>query len=70
MLKDEPLTFYHLLEIIGAILSILVPILGIIWYGESKFNNLDTRLIRIESTLDCTINTMSKDIDPSICIGD
>ena len=61
------LTLTKLLEIIVAVIAILTPMAGFIWYAESKFVSLDKKLTRIELTLDCVIK-LPDEVSRHVCV--
>lgn len=65
----EALTIYRLLEILIAVVTVFGPLVGVMWYVETRLNDLDQRLINNERILTCLLNSSINDVKPTYCAG-
>lgn len=68
--NDSALTIYQLLEIVIGLVTIIGPLVGVIWYAENRLHEMDTRLIQLERVSQCILNAAINDVKPTYCSGD
>lgn len=63
------LTWEKVIELGGAVVAILTPMIGLVIFIETKFISLDKRLSHIESHMSCVVQAITTDSNPSICVN-
>lgn len=70
MSEEKSLSLDQVLEMVIAFVTVIGPLVGVMWYAETRINDLDRRQTQIEYTLNCLVNTMINDVKPTYCLGE
>ena len=64
---DSTLTIYRLLEIMIGLVTIIGPLVGMMWYVENRFYAFDKRITKVEQITRCILNSALNDVKPTYC---
>lgn len=68
--EPESLTIYRLLEIMIGLVTIFGPMVGVVWYFESRLDSLNSKISNNERLITCLIHATINDVKPIYCSGE
>ena len=73
-MNENYLTLQRLTAFVSTALTIIIPLVTLIWHVESKFTFIEKELLKLHSeiennqrTLTCIVKTLSQDVSPDVC---